>query len=232
MPWHNHAWYFYFKNLLQRFWFWIFLLAASLAFPLLTTDARQKKLYLASLIYCVSFLFMISLSPVKLEFYDAQVYPIFSLIIGLTLNAIYRVVKVNTSVFFSYVFVTLLAGVSVFLFARIIKINSNPVLFPQEVEGAFVKQVFRGLQPRRSKVLLTYEHQEHYDQLNFYRKRYAVEFASKIEIITSAKDVLPNDTVFVCQQSNKDSLLFLNYVDTIQRDDTCLLVRILCKKKF
>jgi hypothetical protein len=173
---------------------------------------------------------MISLSPVKLEFYDAHVYPIFSLIIGLTLNGIYRFVKVNTNVFFSYVFVTLLTGVSIFLFARIVKINSSPVLFPQEVEGAFVKKAFRDLQPRRSKVLMTVGHQEHYDQLNFYRKRYAVEFDSKIDVITNRNDVLPNDTVFVCQQSNKDSLLFLNYVDTIQKDDTCLLVRILCKK--
>lgn len=166
----------------------------------------------------------------KLEFYDVQIYPFLSLIIGLTLNRIYTFIKVKTRIDFAYAFIIAMVGVYASLFARVIKINTNPVLLPQEIEGAFVKSVFKDLKPHRSKVLMTVEHPEHYDQLHFYRKKYAAEFKSDIKIVTSAKELVPNDTVFICQQTNKDSLLLLYEVNAIKRKGECLLVKILNKK--
>lgn len=45
MPWHDHVWYFYFQNLYQRFWFWVFLLPLSLFFHYLQKILFRKKYF-------------------------------------------------------------------------------------------------------------------------------------------------------------------------------------------
>lgn len=230
MPWHNHPWYFYFQNLRERFWFWVFLIIPSLLFPAITKDSFRKKLFLAAAMYCLSFLLVITIPPVKLEFYDAPVYPILSLLMGLVLSEAYTFIKRKTRNIFSYAFLLFLIGLYSILFARIVKMNAHPMLLPQEVEGSFVKEVFKNLKPYNSKVLMTVEHPEHYDQLHFYRKKYAYQFKSNITIVASVKNLLVNDTVFVCQPQNKDSVLQLYEVDTLRSEGNCWLLKIVNRK--
>lgn len=229
MPWHNHPRDFYFQNLRERFWFWVFFIIPSLLFPLVTENTSAKKLFWSALIYCISFLLVISIPPVKLEFYDAQIYPLLSLAMGLAINGLYTFIKKNAKQVLSNVFFILLAGIYFLLFWRIVNINAHPVLLPQEVEGAFVKEVFKDFKPHNAKVLMAVEFPEHYDQLNFYRKKYATEYKSNIAIVASVKNLFLNDTVFVCQQQNKDSL-FLYQVDTLRKKEDCLLLKIKGRK--
>lgn len=230
MTWHNHPWDFYFQNLRERFWFWVFFIIPSLLFPFLTENTSAKKIFLSALIYCTTFLLVISIPPVKLEFYDAQIYPLLSLAMGLAINGIYTFIKKNGKPVFSNVFFILLAEIYLLLFWRIVNINAHPVLLPQEVEGAFVKEVFKDFKPHNAKVLMTVEFPEHYDQLNFYRKKYATEYKSNIAIVARVKNLFPNDTVFICQQQNKDSVLLLYQVDTLRKKKDCLLLKIKSRK--
>jgi 4-amino-4-deoxy-L-arabinose transferase-like glycosyltransferase len=231
MPWHNHAWFFYFQNLLHRFWFWIFLLLPSLIFLFLSNNHVQKKIFLAALIYGFTFLLLISIPSVKLEHYDAQVYPFLSLVIAIALNGVYTYMKSKLKPDFVHAFTGLLALVYVCLFVRIINIQKHITLLPQEVEGSFAKNVFKDLRPKHSKVLMTADHSEHFDQLNFYRKKFKSEFQSDLVIVARASQVTINDTVFVCQKSGKDALHHLFDVDTLKKENECLLVKIISKKR-
>ncbi|HWR32156.1 MAG TPA: hypothetical protein VN451_01415, partial [Chitinophagaceae bacterium] len=70
MPWHTHSFGYYFNNLAVRFFPWYWFLIPSGVLGILSKNNVVKKFTIFSFIFCLSYLLLISIPSVKLEWYD------------------------------------------------------------------------------------------------------------------------------------------------------------------
>lgn len=89
---HKEGFMFYFNNLKNlRFVPWIYFLPFALLLKFLLKDKFEyKKLIIYSFISVIGFLAIISCSETKLEWYDAQLFPILSIIVGVVIFYLYQ----------------------------------------------------------------------------------------------------------------------------------------------
>jgi 4-amino-4-deoxy-L-arabinose transferase-like glycosyltransferase len=86
---HSHPFDFYILNFIERrFLSWIYLLPVSFLLILFLPDKRQKDLGIYLFIAFLSYLLIISQSTTKLNWYDAPLYPIAALTIGMVFSQI------------------------------------------------------------------------------------------------------------------------------------------------
>lgn len=229
MPWHNHPWYFYFGNLYAHFGPWIFGLPPCLYFSLRSEDATIRKIAAMCGVIVLSYLIVISIPPVKLDWYDAPVYPFLSLIIALGVQAFLsslNAMKERLSILL-YVLIGVLA-LWKFIFILSGRVKYQPE--PQEREAYFLRETFGEIRPAFSKVVMSAEHEQHYDALQFYIKKMKVDVRSDITIVPGVSGLQAGDTLFACQSDKIDSIRRLFDVDILRGENGCMLVRIRNRK--
>ncbi|MEO1402919.1 MAG: glycosyltransferase family 39 protein [Cyanobacteria bacterium J06635_1] len=90
---HNHPITFYFTQIQKKFTPWFYLLPFCFFLTQLSHSFKVKQFGKFALWLCSSYLLIISLSKTKLPWYDAQFYPLASIVIGLGCSEILALVQ-------------------------------------------------------------------------------------------------------------------------------------------
>lgn len=84
---HNQPWFYYVRNIvLSRFSYWFIFLVPSIVFSFLWLKKRDNTLMLYLISCSIFYLVILSTAASKIEWYDAPTYPLFALILGLSLH--------------------------------------------------------------------------------------------------------------------------------------------------
>lgn len=229
MPWHRQPFLFYFKILFLHFYPWIFFLPLTLLSSF-SKEAFIRKCSRALLLICLVYIFFISIPPDKLEWYIAPLYPLLSVAISLGLYETYTRLKNSIGITWWISVLTGLLLIYFLVFAEILNNRQHFELHPFEREGYFLRSSFTRIQPKSAKILMTVEHPEHYDQLNFYRKKYMHEYGSSLSILANSTGIKIGDTVLVCQAALVDSIGYRFKLDTLYMNKGCFMLKILDSK--
>jgi 4-amino-4-deoxy-L-arabinose transferase-like glycosyltransferase len=211
MPWQEQPFPFYFVLMWTRFIkSLLVLMLVCLPFYLLFGERKNSRILLHLFILSVIFLLTISVPKIKLEWYEAPVYPILCLASSILLLDFLKalVVKIKMNWAIIYIVVTIL------LFGlRFIEVNKKlsnriNILEPQEKEAAALKFFDRKYRSRNFSVLMDVEDNKmnHFDALNFYRKAIAVREKKIVTLYRYVSDVKQGDSIIVSIVTKIDSL--------------------------
>lgn len=98
--------YFYFENMFtqNRFYGWIFILPMSILYILTRTSDNMKKIGIFFILIFFSIALLLALSRTKLEWYDAPLYPLMAIIIGISFCLFINQIGVKFGILFIYIF--------------------------------------------------------------------------------------------------------------------------------
>ena len=210
MPWHEHEFSYYFRNFsdLNIFYPWIWLLLAAVAIALFGIRDRIFRFHLLGwTILAFGYLTLISIPPVKLEWYDAPVYPLFAMITGCAIG--YGLRK-----FPGYLKLVIIVPI-LFVMARKINFIRHDIAprHPFEYEGAMLRK----LQPSTSvKVFMRVEVPEHRLQLDFYQRIRLLKMGETIPIVGHASQLTSGDTVLICMENGIQEIQSQFDTDTLK----------------
>lgn len=216
VEWHKQPFDFYYRNFidLKRFFPLVFFLPLTISVFWTAGSTLVRRTYLYSLIVAAGYFAFISYPPVKLEWYDAPLYPFFALLLGLSVTEgvgwVARKLNVRPMP-------VTLPGICVLLTLLLCaksygdiwqKIRYGPPKMSiWEVEGVFMKQL-RGALPeeRRYSILKKADHPEHLDQVRFYQKAWGVASGYQIEVKSGWRQLSAGEKVLVCRPELLDSV--------------------------
>jgi 4-amino-4-deoxy-L-arabinose transferase-like glycosyltransferase len=225
LPWFQHPWYYYFESASVKF-FPFYLL-----FPLIFfTKSRLSKVFL---IFILVFFVVLSASPTKLDWYLAPVYPIMSVCAAIIYGEI-RNKLANFSNKILPISFSLLSFVAlIYPIKEVYKSNNNMgVLVDLEEPGYFMREL-KTRKPRvKNYTVTTYSrHEEHYQQIIFYKRAYNFLDGFNIRFTPTVKNINPTDTVLVCQIQKIDSLKMVGFTEVIDSSDRYKNCKLLVKSK-
>lgn len=249
MSWHVQPFNFYLLNMLHgKFTPFIFLLPFTLP-VLLPERHRLIRLCLLYLwIFCLGFFLLISYPADKLEWYDAPMYPLLSLIIGIfcmsTGRLTGRIPFFKTNPLFAR---SLLVILSVLFFSfpyfnvlkRVMQ-NDNityawdPTQLDEfRITGAFMKFLKENNPALKAYTILKSPpaDPEHEDQIKFYKRTYEWKDQFVIGMKSHAKDLRPGELVLICEKPMIDSVQLYWSTTSIQTWKGCRLDSIAAAKK-
>lgn len=224
MSWHVQPFGFYFKNMVRgNFTPFLYLLPFSLPFIFVEKQSLASRCLLFFWMLTLGFFLLISYPADKLEWYDAPLYPLLSLIIGIfAFRSIEMAVRMKQSVmspvviqwtgilltllFFSFPYYTMLQKVTKTDDLTYAWDHSQTDLF--RIQGAFVKWVSEKEPDLHRYTVLTAppEHPEHLDQLKFYTRVNAIRNYDSIAIVHQTKLLSTGAVVMVCNSRLQDSI--------------------------
>ncbi|MEZ5057308.1 MAG: hypothetical protein R2879_09765 [Saprospiraceae bacterium] len=107
MPWHNKPFHFYLKNWVVRGFYFPYLIFCLFAIPLAYFTAKKERTLFSirATIYVVSFIIIISIPTIKLEWYDAPVFPMLSILFGISAASGFELVQKRFKVIYYILFV-------------------------------------------------------------------------------------------------------------------------------
>lgn len=181
--------------------------------PLIYFAYKSSKISISiftknALIIVSAFLMLISYPIVKLEWYDAPVYPILALVMSAGIYESLSSLKIfsldNRKKFIFYV-------AALFLILPLYKIYTlNGQSLPNDplqYDGYAIRYLNKNLPDIKNyKVLLYSKHYQHYDQANFYIKASNVEKMTNIKLEHQISAINIGDTVLCSQSLMMDSL--------------------------
>lgn len=196
MPWHEQPVYFYMTTLYARFIPYLFIFPFALYFAF--RQKNMKPLTMALIIFILVYLVIISIPKVKLEWYDAPVYPFLCLILGM---GIYNCLQSSYDPDKKIKFIIVLILISLLIIwgfintvQRISHNNGMPV-DPLEREGYFMKDLHK-INPELNtySVLMHVNHKAHLTQAQFYASAYNWYNAYNIKIVDDVASITPGQT--------------------------------------
>lgn len=208
MPWHAQPFWFYAANMVKyNFTPHIFIL------PVIYFAYKSTKIPLSiftrnALIIVFVFLMLISYPIVKLEWYDAPVYPILALVISAGIYESLSLLKIfsldNRKKFIFYVAALFLT----FPLYKIYTLNGRSLpIDPLQYDGYAIRYLTTNHPDIKNyKVLLYSKHYQHYDQANFYIKASNIEKLTNIKLEHKLAGINIGDTVLCSQSIMLDSL--------------------------
>ncbi len=209
MPWHEQPFSFYLKNfvILKTYTPWIFVVGIFIVYTLFfLKDKLMKEQVMRWIILSLGYLLLISFPAVKLEWYDAPVYPFFAMIIGLIGIHLQK----STQTFLRYAWVA----------ACILLIWNKLNFIRKDIEPRHALE-YEGYMLRNSevsdktKVFMPVATPEHRLQLDFYKKWMQYDTGEEIEVLSSVDELFPGDHIIV----RKENLRLIGEhfsMDTIQ----------------
>jgi 4-amino-4-deoxy-L-arabinose transferase-like glycosyltransferase len=214
VEWHVQPFGFYRRNFseLQRFYplVWYLLLTPVAYFAARTARIRRAVLYFA--ILAAGHFLLISATPVKLQWYDAPLYPLFALLLGLTVSeglawlwsrpafarppAAWRVPV-------SLALTVVLCLPAYRYIARQVRYTPDK-MSDWEYEGVLFRRLREQFpQWRHYTVLRRVSHEEHLDAIKFYRRSYGERFGYAIAVVDDPVSLASGDTVMVCREADR-----------------------------
>ena len=226
MSWHTQPFSFYFKNIVTRLnanYFLSTLIFSIPFFVLKKTNHKQTVIHLFIII--LVYLMVISIPSVKLEWYDAPIYPLWSMALAIMLNEIILIAndKFQNAPTLSYVFHFFII---LFISINFYSIYSQQLLAkrdfaPQEKEAVLLKQIDNEFDKQNYTILMDIEDNklEHFGALKFYIKAFKLNQHKKVIIKRYVSEVKSNDTLLVVQKEKFDSLKTLYEVKELKNVD-------------
>lgn len=222
LPWHVQPVYFYFEKTITQLNPVYTLITAILSAPYFyLKTAKYKRIVFNLFFICITYIVVISISKVKLEWYEAPVFPLWSFALAVMIFELYfPAVKAIANkpayryLFFSSIF--LFTTFQSIFFYNIFKYNQENIE-PQEKEGSLIKQLIKTNRSSFYTVLIDAEENsaEQYDVLNFYVKSAKLNNNITINVKTNIGEVAVGDTLIVSHQPNLDSLENKFYTNTL-----------------
>ena len=208
MPWHQQPFLFYIKNLfINRLYPWLYFLPILIYFFVIKLKNKENFFFIFSCFISFFFLLFISIPKVKLEWYDAPVFPWLCIALGYSLYFVIESFKSYIPIVYLTFFciATFAIKLQYNKFEKIINtdnletngtiLNKNSTLFPNT---------------KKYKVLMNVDYPSHYDQLKFYIAKLYFEKNITTTIITNINQINVGDTV-ITNQINKSNISNKNY---------------------
>ncbi len=212
LAWHKHDAWFYLRNFteLKRYPLIYFLPLTLPAFFLMGPGAIRRFFGWCWLI-AAGYLAFISWPPVKLEWYDAPLYPFFALIFGL---AVAEAAGWLARKFQGVPDWAIAPGIALLLCWRSFLLVAEKIEYqPDEMadferEGVVINQLLQEHPDWLDyAVLKKVKHPEHLDQVKFYQKSFRQRFGVQMPVYTDFKEASVGQKVLVSQPDQIDSLL-------------------------
>ncbi len=210
MPWHEHPFGYYFANFvrLRTFTPWIFVVGAVTVYFLFfkKQDALRQQV-LPWIILAAAYLLLISVPSVKLEWYDAPVYPFFALLLGTGARDLLKIIP--------RAWLWLLAlPIALLMFRKLDFIRQDVhVRDPLEQAGSILRQtdLFCNL-----KVFMAVRHPQHQLQLDFYRKVMSRARAFDVPVVGNTHEVYSMDHLIIAQADSLGVIQSRYTLDTLK----------------
>lgn len=218
MPWHEHGFGYYFQNFvsLRTYYPWIFLtMTAMFYFLFIIKEKSIRNEALRWIILSLGYLLVISLPAVKLEWYDAPVYPFFAMLLGV---ACWHTTRRYDRLMVLWLIPVLFLW---YMKMRFVRVDVEP-RHPFEYPGAFLRSMDVN---ENTKAYMPVETPEHRLQLDFYRKVIADGSGEYIEAYEKPEQIQSGDEVILC---GDDQSLKSN-IDSVVQDtfgEHCVLLKI------
>ena len=168
-----------------------------------------------------SYLAVISYPIVKLQWYDAPLYPLYALLSSIGLTTILSIVEKRWRKF-RWAFPLILALIFYVPFTAITDKNKNRIGVDNhyEREGFTMRKLAR-VRPQLNqyKVLLTHGQNAHYTHVEFYLSSLNDYQGYEVELMKSYRSAAIGDTILCCQPKIIDSLSAHFHVESIYSND-------------
>jgi 4-amino-4-deoxy-L-arabinose transferase-like glycosyltransferase len=212
MPFHDHEASYYLQNFVSLHFFTPYIYILPLCFILSLSFQLHRKVSILITAFCISYVGLISYPLVKLEWYDAPLYPMFALILGI---AFVNVFKYAEPFFSSKFLINSLGIIAICLifykpyFKIIENLNRREPKDALEKEGFYIRELsVKRADLSNYKVLMTNKDIEHLDVANFYIKSQNWYQSKNIQLVRDTLQIRKGDTVLCCQEKN------LNYLNS------------------
>ncbi len=226
MAWHHHPWYYYFWNWyrLEFFTPYVFWLPVAIVIGLLSKVFHRPVMLLTT--HVLVFIGILSYPIVKLMWYDAPVYPFLALLCAIggvvVWDFIKEKIKLNKGSE-AILFTILLASIFFIPVRDMYRRNADQRL-PVDIlerEGFFIRELSRNNPVlKRYKVLMVYEQNAHYTQVDFYMNAYNRYMGFEIELLRDTTLVQLEDTIACCQEKQLQWLKAHFECEVIVRGET------------
>jgi hypothetical protein len=207
MSWHHHPWYYYFWNW-QRLGFftpYVYWLPIALTVGLVSKKYRVPSMLL--IVQVLAFVGILSYPVVKLMWYDAPAYPLLALLcaIGFVCAWDFLLSKVNMSMGLKNALFVVCLGILFFFPVKAMYQRNVDNRLPVDIlerEGHFIRELHRTKSALKNyKVLMVYDQNAHYTQVDFYMNAYNRYEGYGIELLRDTSMVASGDTIAVCQEN-------------------------------
>lgn len=212
VEWHIQPPLFYLENFVanKRYFPLIFLLPFTLAGFVWIRPGSLRRVFTYCWIIVAGYLTFISIPPVKLEWYDAPLYPFFALLFGISISEGARSLSEKMPRMSAALLSLAFTAVLCFLpYQRIWeKIQYTPEKMADfEWEGVFIRQL-REAHPEwlNYTILKQVKHPEHLDQVKFYQKTFEYRLGAPVQVESNWRSVKAGERVVVSQPALSDSL--------------------------
>ncbi|MEP7128499.1 MAG: glycosyltransferase family 39 protein [Chitinophagales bacterium] len=245
MSWHVQPFAFYFLNMLHgSFIPFLYLLPFSWLIFLFEKEKIMRRCVLYLWILSLGYFLLISYPADKLEWYDAPLYPLMSLIIALFIYSVIK--KIGEHPYFqsrlsfknSITVLILFAVLGVPYWLMVKKVlATDDITYSWDrnqsdefrITGAFMKFLKEKHPEIRSYTILKSppKDPEHYDQLKFYQRTYQLLDHFSIIIKNNPKELEPGEIVMTCEPNLQEALHAIWTGRVIQSWKGCDLFQVL-----
>ena len=202
MSWHEHPFWYYLDNMYERFYKYYILFLPLTLIGIFSKNWNFRRFSILGIIFSVSYFLLISYPIVKLEWYDAPLYPMLSLLLASTLYQFVSLI-IQSQPYKSVVLAFLCLLIFTLPYYKIY--TQNTKFLPTEsleYDGFAIRELSRTSPNMKNyKVLLPTKEIEHIDQANFYIKSLNHFKNYEIKLIKNVQEVENND-VILCSNSN------------------------------
>jgi len=220
MPWQEQPFGFYWENMWTRSYFMPYLKSLPLALVLGLWGGEKKEAQgvlnaftKMAAVFCLSYFLLISYPSVKLNYYDAPLYPFLSLLIGVGLVQFWKILEsfvvLGKGRRLGDLWLALLLVVLFFIPYKKswTNIQNSEPTFALEREGHFIRHLKKSNPSQKDyKVLMYSKHSELFDQANFYIKGANHFEDANLDLVKDWKSLKSADWVLCCQSELIDSL--------------------------
>lgn len=222
---HLAPWYFYFQLMYEahyRIWIWCIPIAFVVT-QFLAKDKKTKQMNVLLLIATGVYLLVISYSETKLPWYDAPLYPLFAMTIGLGGWTLFLFIMSRlkwTNMYERTLAFSFFCLVIFFYPAKNIMATSirakKETTYPELFYGDFMNVVRRQFTDIRSFLIISEDYNPH---LLFYVKTMA-DKGVKIDVVPRNSELKVNDIVMICEPEKMWPLCSAaRYSDTLYSED-------------
>lgn len=210
MSWHQHPFNFYWKHLKnEAFDFWIYWLPIGLA-GFFNPNKILRKMTTLCMVFVIYYFLLISVPSVKLDWYDAPLFPFMAIGVALGVTSLFgilfRNIQVRTGLW------AIIVLTAIFPYRKVMVSNKETLPVDSlEFEAWAIREIAKQ-QPelKQYKILKKVDHPEHLDAINFYIKKESIQRSVKIEIVSDPSKIASGDKV-VCANAELEEKLKEKY---------------------